>query len=829
MSRFEKVSKNRNNDLFFRKKTKMSSEGTRTPPVKILRPSIVRNRKDESMRIQMLNFRSRLQLEQEMFSKASVQWWFLVYVILYVTAIYLNYSNPVPARVSDPILSRIFDDDGNFLSYQWPGAVELFENTANDMTRFIPYLATTKGQKFVDPALAILPVVTFRRGTTPTDCPNFSVKLQPLMAQFAACTSKGLPNCTVVQPEFNILNCRSVGAEAPALDSSVISSKSVYAQESFFHALPSLRGDDVYRLDAIVTGSPGTLVDSMKAIASNRTLMTELTSAGMRLLFVYFDPSNGGRDVFHIINVEFADQASGMLAISYHLDSIPNTQSVDWILLMAVIFAIVDFTLQLSHVASYSSRMKLREERVIEMALIKQEKNYFDSVEDKEDYEILEHQVNRYRSESFPYLNLFSDGVLIAIGVYRLWLFQPNWMGDAVTNLASLQVNGSPQVFMAAYDSLFNVIDTYWFVRKVEGFLLMFVVLRIIFIPSGHPQFASTTDTLASASDALFHFLIVFGLCMSVFGFLGYLAIGDLTISATTIYKVICLQFQMLGSEWPDYHTFEPMRIARPFGFYLWNILCCVVLFFILYNFLVSIIVAAFQDQQVIIEKKLVCERASGDFWKLLKCKLRGFWFGWPDRLRVIAAITMLIVNEKGEREDEKIPASDEDFFDTWDQRPPPVLEEIDADGILHNLTEATPEDTSAQTISADQLSTLLGQDCTDMVGYYLYLFGHSFLSPKYEEPAPHPVLSLQKYTDNFLSAVRERYWVALKKLKILRKEIKRSIEAVENMQSSNSQSEDQLWRINLCKANLKSDAGNSNLAGRLTRTILDTEIILHR
>ena len=807
----------------------MSSIGSETPPVRIVNPSS-RKKVDGSKRIQLLNFRARLQLEQEMSRKASLQLWFLVYIVLYVTAIYLNYSNPVPAKISNPIINRIFDSDGNILPAQWLGALKDLNETASDMTSFIPYLSTQPGTAYVDPALAILPVLTVRRAVTASVCPNFAAELQPLMVNFAACVSQGRPGCTVVQPTFNILNCGTGEQAAPALADSVLHSSSVYAQDSFFHILPSMPGSSINRMEAIVTATPGTLANAVEAIASNQTLTAELSSVCLRLLFFFFDPSNGGRDVFHFVNLEFKRHTSGLIATSYHFDSVPDLQSIDWILLLAVIFAIVDFMLQLSNVASYSSRMKLREERSIERALLKQQKSYFDSVEDKEDYEILEHQVNRYRSQSFPFLNLLTDAVLIGIGVYRLWLFQPDWMGIQVTNLASLQVNGSPQAFMTAYDSLYNVLDAYWFVKKIEGFLLMFVILRIILIPSGHPQFASTTDTLASASDSLFHFLIVFGLCMSVFGLLGYLAIGDLTIEATTVYRVIGLQFQMIGSQWPDYHQFEPYRMTRPFGFNLWNILCCVVLFFILYNFLVSIIVAAYQDQQVIIENRLVSGRATGDFWKLVKCQVRGLWYRWPARLRVIAAMTMLLVNDKGD-DDDKETEKDIDvdkLFETWELNPPLVLDEIDADGILGNH-QGNRESTTAQTISANELTMLLGQDCTDMVDYYLFLFGHTFLSPQFEEPAPHPVSSLQKYTDSFLGAVRERYWVALKKLRTIRKEVTRSIEAVESMQNSNARYEDQLWRINVCKGSLKPDAGNSNLAGRLTRTILDTEIILHR
>ena len=126
----------------------------------------------------------------------------------------------------------------------------------------------------------------------------------------------------------------------------------------------------------------------------------------------------------------------------------------------------------------------------------------------------------------------------------------------------------------------------------------------------------------------------------------------------------------------------------------------------------------------------------------------------------------------------------------------------------------------------------LLGQDATCMVQYYLDVFGESFLSPEFIKPPPHPVLSLQKYTDSFVYAVGEKYWLALKKLRLVRKDVRRTIENIEMMQAENKSSNESLWRIEICQEACRDDSDRSEharLSGKITQTILDTEHLLHR
>jgi hypothetical protein len=132
-------------------------------------------------------------------------------------------------------------------------------------------------------------------------------------------------------------------------------------------------------------------------------------------------------------------------------------------------------------------------------------------------------------------------------------------------------------------------------------------------------------------------------------------------------------------------------------------------------------------------------------------------------------------------------------------------------------------------TISATQLTSLLGDDANDMVNYYLGIYGDSFLSPDYKPPLPHPVYSLQSYVAEFLTLATEKYWIALKKLRGVKKDVTRTIEQMEAIQTSFKEDSERLWRVDSCKSVLAKEPGKSNLVGKITQTILETEVILNR
>ena len=93
-------------------------------------------------------------------------------------------------------------------------------------------------------------------------------------------------------------------------------------------------------------------------------------------------------------------------------------------------------------------------------------------------------------------------------------------------------------------------------------------------------------------------FLEVFAFLFISSAFIGSLAIGDTGISSvSSVWDFLHLQFQMISSQWPDTHFWDPARHSRPLVFSVWALMNGLVLFCVLYSFFQAVIGSQFSRE----------------------------------------------------------------------------------------------------------------------------------------------------------------------------------------------------------------------------------------
>ena len=788
----------------------------------------IAERRGLSTTVHLRNFRERLALEENMVVQGRMEISFLFLFAIYLLALVRNHFYHFPDIISSPLGEKIAGDMVGLkeaaLALKWFGG---------------DFLGNFYNKSLIDPYLAIPPVLSFRRQQIPSACPYFSHDLQQLIPAFAFC-NQGRPKhtflCNNSSPiSFNILHCLNpeTNPSAYALTSSLLGSVNVEAKVGLFQGFPLQKTRSV---DSIVKATSDKITSAVYVVMSNQTLQAEISNILLSCIFRSFDLVHK-RDVYHFLNLEFEKKATGAIQTHLHFSSVPDLVHIDWLMTAALVVALIDLSVQLSQVAKYRINASKRKAAQLNDDLEASQAIDLEGVDGwlgnvEVEMSSLVHQGSRYKEGAyFSSWNIFSDVVLLCLGGYGIFSFRGQSI--KIKELADLQENAKE--FILKYDSMFEKLEWLWLVEKIEGIWLLVSFVRFAKSVSGHPRISSLVRAVYIAKGEFAHFVFVFLLVQFFFAFIGYIGLGDLDLNISSLFKVVYMQYQMLGSQWPSPSFLNPLRDQRPIPMDIWLILNGVVSFFMLNSFFLAIVTSAYTNAEAELARHVVVRSFWIDMRDLIRCEIRACFKKWPERGFVIDALTRLILQRKKNLHPEITSTGPQSFLH-WEKREltliPPINSTIGLEGELHADDPRDLLDTDDLSVTAEELSFAVGRDVSDMVNYYQQLFGQSFLSPAFQPSQPEHAAVLLESATKLSFHISDKLVVGVNRLLWLHKERMRLRAEQEVLVSQLSVAQSSLDSVSIRLRSFEQDKGISvcrQIVALAQDSVLQTdEIFLH-
>jgi hypothetical protein len=167
--------------------------------------------------------------------------------------------------------------------------------------------------------------------------------------------------------------------------------------------------------------------------------------------------------------------------------------------------------------------------------------------------------------------------------------------------------------------------------KLIAYFIIIVSILRLIGYMSVHPRIAVLSQTLASASDNIFHFMLVFCLISGLLAWLACWSFGPDKDLFSTLQYALSTQLKMVMGEFPFDDPWKETVLER-----LWYVCYAILIFFLAVNIFLSIIVEAFMEAKKRLAEEVLVERnLPVDFLCLIRYWLLGQSMDWPSRLAV--------------------------------------------------------------------------------------------------------------------------------------------------------------------------------------------------
>lgn len=155
--------------------------------------------------------------------------------------------------------------------------------------------------------------------------------------------------------------------------------------------------------------------------------------------------------------------------------------------------------------------------------------------------------------------------------------------------------------------------------------IMLWLVARIVYSLGAHPRISLVTSTLGKAADDIFHFAGIFFMLYVMLALIAQFQFGSGRYGETygAIFSAMAAQFHYmigeLNDEWKDENAF-----AVYFIFFM------VVVFFLMLNFLMSIIIDAYTGVKKDLEQQLTEQNFFLDVLATVRCLCMSLWHRWP-------------------------------------------------------------------------------------------------------------------------------------------------------------------------------------------------------
>jgi len=178
--------------------------------------------------------------------------------------------------------------------------------------------------------------------------------------------------------------------------------------------------------------------------------------------------------------------------------------------------------------------------------------------------------------------------------------------------------------------------------RDIAFCTLLILVVRIIIYMGCHPRIAVLKQTILESVDDIFHFVFVFGIIYIVFAFAAYWVLGAEPTNSefSTLTNTCWTQMRMLCGDFP--FTRHPTVLNA-----IYMITFIIVVFIMALNFLLAVIVGAFDRVKEAVEICLVEDNVFVDAWYSFIYFYHRFTKGLPSRRNVSLALALGEGDEK--------------------------------------------------------------------------------------------------------------------------------------------------------------------------------------